>query len=151
MSSRTASTSWPSATVPEAARELLEYFFSLMDTNSDEAGMKLIEDIFTPEATFISSSGVFKGSAEIRDSRKKAWDLIEFRYHSITKVFSATSDGSDLLMIGNAVLVLKNGEKIEGEFVARAVFEKIDTSNPKISFFQAWGDTGPMIKALQVQ
>jgi hypothetical protein len=42
-------------------------------------------------------------------------------------------------MIGNAVLVLKNGEKIEGEFIARAVIEKIDTSNPKISFFQAWG------------
>lgn len=149
MSPRTASTSWPAAPVPKAAQELLDYFFSLMDTNSDEAGVKLVEDIFTPDATFISSSGVFKGPEEIRDSRKKAWELVETRYHSINKVFSATNDGSDLLMIGNAVLVLKNGKKIEGDFLARAVFEGIDTSSPKMSFFQAWGDTGPLIKALQ--
>ena len=63
MSPRIASTSWPSAKVPKATQELLDYFFSLMDTNSDEAGLKLIGDIFTPEATFISSSGVFKGAA----------------------------------------------------------------------------------------
>ncbi|EXJ66769.1 uncharacterized protein A1O5_09964 [Cladophialophora psammophila CBS 110553] len=139
MSSRVSSTSWPSTAVPKAVQDLLDYFFSLMDTNSDEAGLKLIEDIFTPEATFISSSGVFKGSAEIRGSRKKAWELVESRYHSIVKVFSATSDGSDLLMIGSAILGLKNGKKIEGDFIARAVIEGIDTLEPKMSFLQAWG------------
>jgi len=65
--------------------------------------------------------------------------LVASRYHSIVKVFSATSDGSDLLMIGNAILVLKNGKKIEGDFIARAVIDGIDTSEPKMSLFQAWG------------
>ena len=74
MSSRVASTSWPSATVPKAAQDLLDYFFSLMDTNSDEAGLKLVEDIFTPDATFISSSGVFKGSP--------GWLLVEAPFPS---------------------------------------------------------------------
>ncbi|EXJ87203.1 hypothetical protein A1O3_04162 [Capronia epimyces CBS 606.96] len=149
MSSRVASTSWPSAPVPKPAKELLDYFFSLMDTPTDEAGVKLTEDIFTPDATFISSSGVFKGSAEIRDSRKKAWAVVETRYHEVVKVFSATDDASDLLLIGNAVLGLKNGKRIEGDFLARAVFDGISTATPRLSFFQAWGDTGPLLKALQ--
>ena len=78
-------------------------------------------------------------STEISDSRKNAWEFVESRYHSIVKVFSATSDGSDLLMIGNAALILKNGKKVEGDFIARAVIEGIDTLESKISFFQAWG------------
>lgn len=42
-------------------------------------------------------------------------------------------------MIGNAVLVLKNGKTVEGEFLGRAVFAGIDSSDPRMSFFQAWG------------
>ena len=72
-------------------------------------------------------------------SRTKAWEYVETRYHAITKVFSATANGSDLLMIGNAVLRLKNGAEIEGDFIGRAVIQGVDTADPRLSFFQAWG------------
>ncbi|KAH8701517.1 hypothetical protein BGW36DRAFT_423830 [Talaromyces proteolyticus] len=149
MESRISSTEWPSVVVPRAVQRLLDHFFSLMDTMTDEAGSKLTTDIFTSDATFISSSGTFKGSLEIKQSRAKAWEHVTSRYHEIVKVYSATEDGSDLLMIGNAVLVLKNGKKVQGDFLGRARIERINTPDPRMSFFQAWGDTGPMIKAMQ--
>jgi hypothetical protein len=76
---------------------------------------------------------------EIEQSRKQAWEYVTSRYHEIVKVYSATDDGSDLLMIGNAILVLKNGKKVQGNFLARAVIEGIKTSDPRMNFFQAWG------------
>jgi hypothetical protein len=86
-----------------------------------------------------SESSILTGVLEIKESRTKAWEHVASRYHSIVKVFSATNDGSDLLMIGKAVLVLKNGKKLEGDFLARVVIEGITTSDQRMSFFQAWG------------
>jgi len=147
--SRIASTVWPSVGVPKPAQSLLDHFFSLMDTSTDDAGKKLTTDIFTPDASFTSSSGTYRGSAEIQQSRTKAWEHVQSRHHAIARVYAATDDGADLLMLGNAVLVLHNGKRLEGEFLARAVFEGVDTAEPRMRFFQAWGDTGPMIKAMQ--
>lgn len=69
----------------------------------------------------------------------KAWEHVTSRYHKIVKAYSATDDGSDLLMIGYAVLVLKNGKEVKGDFLGRARIEGVNTSSPRMSLFQAWG------------
>ncbi|KAM5359777.1 hypothetical protein ACJZ2D_014210 [Fusarium nematophilum] len=139
MSSRIADASWPSAAVSTFVQGLLDNFLTLMDDPSDEAATKLATQIFTPEASLISSLGKARGTDEIRQSRKKAWELTTSRYHKIVKVYSATDDGADLLFIGQAKLVLKIGKTIEGDFIGRAIIDNTNESSPRLQFFQSWG------------
>ncbi|KAI9735354.1 MAG: hypothetical protein M1818_006549 [Claussenomyces sp. TS43310] len=146
---RIARTSWPETPVPKGVKELAGYFLSLLDTNTDDAGVQLASRVFTPDAVFMTSSATFKGAEEIKESRTEAWRVVERRFHEIIKVFSAKDDASDLLMIGNAVLNLKNGKEVKGDFIAHMVLDKVATPDVRISYFQVWGDTGPMIRAMQ--
>jgi hypothetical protein len=42
-------------------------------------------------------------------------------------------------MIGYARLELKNGKFIEGEYVAKAVIDGVQTSQPRLAQLQVWG------------
>jgi len=145
----TTKTEWPSTPVPATVKKLMDDFFTIMDNNTPDAGARLAAEIFTPDATFIITAGAYVGSEEITTSRIKAWQVVTSREHKIRKVYTCNDDASDLMMIGKAKMGLMNGKHLEGDFLARAVYENINSPDIKMSYFQVWGDSGPLIKALQ--
>jgi len=146
----TSETEWPSSTpVPPAVKKFLDEFFVVMDNNTPDAGAKLAADFFTPTATFGITGGTYVGSEEIKVSRIAAWKVVTSRQHKILKVYTCTDDASDLLSIGLAKMGLINGKNLEGNFLSRIIFEDIKSPNLKMKLFQVWGDSGPLIKALQ--
>jgi hypothetical protein len=66
-------------------------------------------------------------------------------HYEIRDVFVAREDSSDLLMIGYARLELKNGKLIEGEYVAKAVIDGVQTSQPRLAQLQVWGIGSPLL------
>ncbi|KIN03243.1 hypothetical protein OIDMADRAFT_53039 [Oidiodendron maius Zn] len=147
--SHIASTIWPATPVPEHARMLINNFLDILDHNTEDAGEKLVKYIFTADAEFHSSGGVARGHKEIRASRTAAWKIVKYRRHDVVKVYSATDDASDLMWIGDAVLILKNDKEVKGAFLARIVLEDVNSKDVRIKYFQVWGDSGPMMKVLQ--
>jgi len=147
--SRTSNASWPQSGVPEATKKLIETFFGLLDTHSEEAGETIATKIFTPTGKVLIGNDIYTGPNEIREFRRKAWDIVKSRRHEVAKVYDSTIDASDLLFLGSAELNLKNGKTVKGDLIGRLVFEGSQTSDVKISLFQVWGDSGPLIRALQ--
>lgn len=76
---------------------------------------------------------------EIKDSRKDAWAIVEKRNHTVAKCYTCNDDASDLLCIGDAVLNLKNGKEVAGNFISRTVLVGTNTSAPRIKYFEVWG------------
>jgi len=147
---RTAGASWPSNTaVPGEVKKLLDLFLSLLDLNEDTSGIALVDHIFTQDAIFKTSSATFTGAQEIKESRKGAWAIVEKRNHTINKCYTCNNDASDILCIGDAVLNLKNGKEVVGNFISRTVLMGTSTPEPRIKYFEVWGDTAPMMKAMQ--
>jgi hypothetical protein len=61
------------------------------------------------------------------------------RLHKIKKVYTCNDDASDLLFIGRAKMTLINGKYLEGDFIGRAVYENLNSSDIKMKHFQVWG------------
>jgi hypothetical protein len=55
------------------------------------------------------------------------------------KVYSHKDDASDLLWIGDAVLILKNDKEVRGPFLAQIVFENVHSEEVRVKFVQVWG------------
>lgn len=54
---------WPiSQPVPEV-KQLVSRFFALVDTNSQEVGQVLADEIFTQDGVFITTNAMFQGAA----------------------------------------------------------------------------------------
>jgi len=120
-----------------------------MDNNTPDAGARLASEVFTPDATFILSGGTYVGTEEIKISRIEAWKVVASRLHKIKKVYTCNDDASDLLFIGRAKMALTNGKYLEGDFIGRAQYENFNSPDIKMKYFQVWGDSGPVIRALQ--
>lgn len=54
---------WPTSMPSSDVKTLVERFFTLVDTNSDDVGQKLAEEVFTPDAVFITANTTFQGQA----------------------------------------------------------------------------------------
>jgi len=145
----TTNTEWPAIPVPETLKKLMDHFFVIMDKNTPGAGARLAAEVFTPEATFILSGGTYVGTEEIKVSRIEAWKVVASRDHKIRKVYTCNDDASDLLFIGRAKMTLINGKYIEGDFIGRAIYQNFNSPDVKMKHFQVWGDSGPVIRALQ--
>lgn len=76
---------------------------------------------------------------EIKESRKGAWEIVEKRHHTINNCYTCNNDASDILCIGDAVLNLKNGKEVAGNFISRTVMVGTATSKPRIKYFEVWG------------
>jgi hypothetical protein len=76
---------------------------------------------------------------EIRVSRKQPWEIVNYRRHDVVKVYSHKDDASDLLWIGDAVLILKNDKEVRGPFLAQIVFENVHSEDVRVKFVQVWG------------
>jgi hypothetical protein len=58
----TDTTIWPTC-LSSDARKLIDHFFTLADTRSDDAGPRIAQEIFAPGGEFISPQATFVGSA----------------------------------------------------------------------------------------
>jgi hypothetical protein len=56
------STEWPSTPIPEPVQNLINRFFTLVDTKSEEARMTLSEGVFSPTGQWVHPSHVFTGA-----------------------------------------------------------------------------------------
>jgi hypothetical protein len=61
--SRIARAEWPSTGVPQPVKDLLELFFELLDTNTEDVGKQLATKVFTKDAFFKSFTTTSRGSA----------------------------------------------------------------------------------------
>lgn len=89
--------------------------------------------------------------AEIRRSRDHAWDHIKTRRHEVAKVFVCNQECDDLMLIGNLKMELKNGNDVEGQFIARVQVEGVDSTAPRMKFYTVWADSAPMVIAMQAK
>lgn len=60
---------WPISQPSSEVKQLVNCFFTLVDTNSQEVGKTLADAIFTQDGVFITANGTFQGAAgKIRSS-----------------------------------------------------------------------------------
>ncbi|KAL2836395.1 hypothetical protein BJY01DRAFT_251977 [Aspergillus pseudoustus] len=118
----TVSTTWPK-TLPLEIRLLVDRFFILADTKSNDAGARLAHEVFIPDGQFISPHATFTGSAEIRESRRNAWVTITSRQHTVSKVYVNDARGADLIIVGYLKTKSVDGQQACMDFVARMVFD----------------------------
>jgi hypothetical protein len=59
--------------------------------------------------------------------------------HQLVKVYTSNDDGSDLLALGEASIVLSNGKKVDGNLIARLVLVNVGTEDVRVKYFQVWG------------
>jgi hypothetical protein len=59
----TSSAIWPSTQPPPEIKHLVNRFFALVDTSSEETGQTLANTIFTQDALFTTANDVFQGAA----------------------------------------------------------------------------------------
>lgn len=137
----TPSTEWPSTPVPEAIKNLLSRFYSLGDSNSDDAGRRLGEEVFTATGQIVVNKRTIDGP-DIATSNHGMWVGLETRRHEVLKVYACSDAGDDLMLMGNVTWGFKNGEVVEGGFAARAVVVNGDSEKPRLKLYQGWGVSG---------
>jgi hypothetical protein len=59
----TASTEWPSAQTLEEFGALIDKFFALLDSTSDDVGDQLADEVFTSDGQLAAPAGKATGSA----------------------------------------------------------------------------------------
>jgi hypothetical protein len=83
---------------------------------------------------------------EIIKSREHAWDYISSRKHNVVKVFegNVTNPGRDIMLQATLELGLKNGNKLDCEFGARAIIVEVEGNGDfvRLKSFVAWTVSG---------
>ncbi|KAJ5745091.1 hypothetical protein N7520_010273 [Penicillium odoratum] len=131
---------WPISQPSPEVKQLVHRFFSLVDTNSEEVGQTIADEIFTQDGLMVTANAMFQGSAEISQSRKGAWTTVKSRRHSILKSYVNDADGTDLFLIGNLKMKTLDGTQMNMEFVARMkIIEQ--QSGPRIRKYQVVSPT----------
>ncbi|OJJ67050.1 hypothetical protein ASPBRDRAFT_34364 [Aspergillus brasiliensis CBS 101740] len=54
---------WPISKPSPAVKQLISHFFALVDTNSQDVGQVLADEIFTQDGVFITANAMFQGVA----------------------------------------------------------------------------------------
>ncbi|KAJ5756892.1 uncharacterized protein N7511_007074 [Penicillium nucicola] len=126
---------WPSLQPSSGVKQLVSRFFALVDTNSEEVGQTLADDIFTQDGVFITANGTFQGAAEISQSRNGAWATVKTRQHKILKCYVNDTHFTDIFLVGNLKLETLSGTHASLEFIARMKIED-EEWGPKICQYQ---------------
>jgi hypothetical protein len=57
-----AQTEWPATPVPQPIKQLLGSFFDLGDSKSEDAGRRLVDEIFMPEGQIVVNKRTISGA-----------------------------------------------------------------------------------------
>ncbi|OAL23938.1 hypothetical protein AYO20_10788 [Fonsecaea nubica] len=124
------STIWPPTPISPAVKDLLGRFFHLADQKDDNVGTVLAEEVFTPDARFVTATGAFEGKEQIATSRAGAWTVVTFRKHTVDKVYATGvnvgGEGvtTDIVLTGKLETRTEDGGSVSTvtDFAARVVF-----------------------------
>ncbi|CAH0019787.1 unnamed protein product [Clonostachys rhizophaga] len=137
MGYRIDTTTWPEGlTIPVEVKSLIERFFETVDTNRDDAGDILADQLFAEDGVAYFGAHPFRGL----DVWNPCMDTIETRKHKILRVYTRAPDCNDLLFVAHVTMGLKNGKNVDGEFVGRFTISNREPQGPKLSLYQVWGD-----------
>ncbi|KAK1480308.1 hypothetical protein CABS01_14446 [Colletotrichum abscissum] len=153
MSYVTNTTDWLSDSITSQAKSLIATFYELADSKVEDAGDRLATEVFSNQATFISPSGTFNGTAalcvlcstEISKCREGAWSSVTSRRHSISKGFAATqrmgtSSKTELVLLGSVHMELVNGKSFDSPFAAHIIMGSSTQrlTEPRIDFLEVF-------------
>ncbi|KAL3464515.1 hypothetical protein BJX64DRAFT_286325 [Aspergillus heterothallicus] len=153
MSAIIAQTTWPTVVkISPAVRHLIARNYEIADIADPTAGNYLADEILTESGSISAPGGkVFRGHAEIRTCRERAWDGISARHHLVHRVFVADPEALDLLIVGSVSVTLKSGKVLDGEFTSRLVVDpdSMASGQPRLQSVTIWADTLPLVLALK--
>ncbi|KAL2072004.1 hypothetical protein VTL71DRAFT_11347 [Oculimacula yallundae] len=136
-----ANTIWPSDLVtPPELKQWLADFYETVDSKADNSGTKLAA-LFTDDGIMHGMSGQVAGKEAIAASRKSAWTAIASRKHVVVCVYAGAKDFSSILIIGNLVAGLHNGNQIDVEFIAQVDLDGVVQERPRATLYKVWGRT----------
>ncbi|KAK1543787.1 hypothetical protein CPAR01_04420 [Colletotrichum paranaense] len=145
MSYVTNATDWLSDSITSQAKSLIATFYELADSKVEDAGDRLATEVFSNQATFISPSGTFNGTAEISKCREGAWSSVTSRRHSISKGFAATqrmgtSSKTELVLLGSVHMELVNGKSFDSPFAVHIIMGSSTQrlTEPRIDFLEVF-------------
>ncbi|GAD99508.1 conserved hypothetical protein [Paecilomyces variotii No. 5] len=95
-------TVWPPQDIDPAVKHLIQRYYTLVDFNGPEAGDVL---------------------AEIRESFQETASPIMSRRHEILRIYIGDTKGHDLMIAGNNMVTLKNGNEVLGDFATRFIVD----------------------------
>lgn len=151
-------TEWPSTSVPQPAKLLVDKLFAVLDSKAPEAGDTLADEVFTKDGC-LDSHHRFEGAdgmqpdlcsnlmcptqrltldIAIRRSRINAWMTLTSRRHEVLKVYTDSYEGDDLLLIGQLTAGFASGELKRGEFIARIRLSQSLSAMPRIKSYKVW-------------
>ncbi|TKA27157.1 hypothetical protein B0A50_04494 [Salinomyces thailandicus] len=133
---------WPSQTVPDPIKDLVAHFYSIVDSEGTNTGVKLAEDIFTDDGELIINKRNWVGSDSISEWRAGGESVI-LRSHEVDKIYVCNDEGDDLLMTGKLTLGSEIGLTAESPFCARCVVDDATASSPRVRTWQMWTDYTP--------
>ncbi|PMD33510.1 hypothetical protein L207DRAFT_535531 [Hyaloscypha variabilis F] len=138
-------TIWPSHILaPPEVKQWLSDLYEIVDSKGDDSATKLAA-LFADNGTMHGMSGQAVGREA---SRKEAWRAITSRKHTVLRVYSASEDFSNILIIGNLVAGLNNGRQVDTEFIAQIDLEGVGEGKPRAKLYKVWGDSAPWVKAM---
>lgn len=70
----TADAEWPTTPIPEPVKQLVNSFFTLVDSRRPDMGQRLSEDVFAEDSQFIANKTVYKGRSGNSYSLLKFWN-----------------------------------------------------------------------------
>ncbi|KAK4549646.1 hypothetical protein LTR36_004947 [Oleoguttula mirabilis] len=133
---------WPSQPVPEAIKELIARFYSLVDSSDPSCCEGLANTVFTQDGEFLVNKRSMKGAEQIAKWRTGGESVI-LRQHTIHKIYVCNEQGNDLLMTGTLTLGSDLGLTAESPYCARCVVDDPTSQSPRIEYWQGWLDTTP--------
>ena len=86
---------------------------------------------------------------EIAASREKNNPLVVSRSHQIVHVYAGNSPASDLVILGNFEINLKDGSAVKLDFTARFVLATEQEDEGKVKFVEFWTDGSAMREAIE--
>ncbi|KAJ4169267.1 hypothetical protein NW754_001351 [Fusarium falciforme] len=144
----TENTNWP-LNVSLPVRELIDKFFLLLRTSEPGKGTSLQKEVFTPDARAEVASKWFEGTDDLRTCREHAWVDTEGRHDTVFTVYVNDKQGSDLLLLCETYLKLRNGNEVTTDFVAGVQIDGPETAAPRLRTYWTLWDSAPLRTALQ--
>ena len=130
---------WPDndIAIPQGARDVLEFFYRLVDTESEEA-LKQWTLLFTEDGLVEIGSKRVQGHVALLGERKSSWVKVKSRKHRLHRVYVTANAGLDLLAIGSVDIECRNGARFSQEFAQNFLLQQGDDGKFHILKFQAW-------------
>ncbi|RVX74790.1 hypothetical protein B0A52_01067 [Exophiala mesophila] len=152
MSYTIAEVKWPSTVkIGPSVKQLIQRALSLLDDTTSEAGQRMVDEVYTDDATVVFSSGEHRGREEILHCRDNVWRVVHSRRHIFEKVYAHNDTDRDLMAFGRVEVGLRNGKDIIAPFSAHILVdpESVAADPPRLREFRGYVDTSPILLALQ--